>query len=450
MSNLYKKIGYCFIIVLLFNSRIYAQCASGTASAACSGTLLVSGTTYNSATTLKTSTASYGNITLNAAGITLMVCGNATLTSLTLNAADNVIIEPGATLNVTNAWIDNISSVVTNYGTLNYSGNVDMNGGDLYNQTGSVINITGALTVNNASSNLINKGTINAGSMLISSGGVCLDNNTCINITGNFENDANNSVTNGSAAPTQAAIKYGGTFVEDGTPNPVSGSSTIKMCENGGATPTSTYLGSATFTSTCPTAGYAHACSSILPIELLSFTAKKRDKVIQLNWTTASEINNDYFTIERSIDGIDFESILTVKGAGNSHQIINYTATDPDPPFGIFYYHLKQTDYDGKFENSYVIAVENNDNRTYVIYPNPSDGNELYIKYSSQNAAAKDEDVIISIYNVVGELVFGKLMKGNFDKPLSLIYAGEHLPKGIYTVKVSCSNEVKCEKLIVK
>ena len=91
---------------------------------------------------------------------------------------------------------------------------------------------------------------------------------------------------------------------------------------------------------------------SPLPIELLSFEAICNNNSVNLLWSTASEKNNDYFTIERSSDGITFQTVLTVKGAGNSNQVINYSAIDEKPIDGIAYYRLKQTDYDGKFEYS--------------------------------------------------------------------------------------------------
>jgi hypothetical protein len=72
-----------------------------------------------------------------------------------------------------------------------------------------------------------------------------------------------------------------------------------------------------------------------LPVELVYFTAKFNDSYIELNWTTAAEINNDFFTIERSGDGINFEAILQTQGQGNSSQLVNYTETDYNPIQGI-------------------------------------------------------------------------------------------------------------------
>lgn len=95
-----------------------------------------------------------------------------------------------------------------------------------------------------------------------------------------------------------------------------------------------------------------------LPIELLSFTAKYQDGIVLLNWATGSEINNDYFTLERSRDALNAEIIGFVDGAGNSSRTLHYQFVDRDPLPGISYYRLKQTDYDGSFEYSQWMAVQ--------------------------------------------------------------------------------------------
>jgi hypothetical protein len=97
---------------------------------------------------------------------------------------------------------------------------------------------------------------------------------------------------------------------------------------------------------------------SPLPIELLSFTAHPVEKGCGLEWVTASETNNDYFTLERSHDGINFEEAVTVKGAGNSTQTITYRYTDEHAFSGVSYYRLKQTDYDGHFEYSELVPFQ--------------------------------------------------------------------------------------------
>lgn len=96
-----------------------------------------------------------------------------------------------------------------------------------------------------------------------------------------------------------------------------------------------------------------------LPIELLYFSSKSHIYYNELRWATASENNNDYFTIEKTRDGTYFYNVAVIKGAGNSVQKLEYLYLDRDIEDGINYYILKQTDYDGKFKYSDIISVDN-------------------------------------------------------------------------------------------
>jgi len=98
-------------------------------------------------------------------------------------------------------------------------------------------------------------------------------------------------------------------------------------------------------------------CADPLPIELLEFTGFSFGYYNKLKWITASETNNDNFTIERSKNSILFDDIGIIKGAGNSSHMIVYTFEDKKPYDGISYYRLKQTDYDGNTTQSVIISV---------------------------------------------------------------------------------------------
>ena len=87
-----------------------------------------------------------------------------------------------------------------------------------------------------------------------------------------------------------------------------------------------------------------------LPVELTNFTAEIVNDRTLVSWQTASEINNDYFTVERSADGQYFEGLGTVGGSGNTTNANSYNYTDEYPLSGTSFYRLRQTDYDGKFE----------------------------------------------------------------------------------------------------
>ena len=103
-----------------------------------------------------------------------------------------------------------------------------------------------------------------------------------------------------------------------------------------------------------------HACAFniTLPVDLISFEAEREGDNIKLNWSTASEENNDYFEIQKSYDGEVFTPIGYVDGAGNSNAVLEYNYTDSET--GKAYYRLKQLDYDGEFEYSDIVVAKGN------------------------------------------------------------------------------------------
>jgi len=112
---------------------------------------------------------------------------------------------------------------------------------------------------------------------------------------------------------------------------------------------------------------------SPLPITLVDFTATNNQSVVNLYWQTASEIDNDYFTIERSANGYDFIEIKRQEGGGNSSTRLDYFDIDKTPINGISYYRLKQTDFNGDFAYSDIIKVNRrlNSDVNFTVYPNP-------------------------------------------------------------------------------
>lgn len=145
--------------------------------------------------------------------------------------------------------------------------------------------------------------------------------------------------------------------------------------------------------------------ATVLPITLIKFDANYESGKVNINWITASEINNDYFTIERSKDLKNFEAVGMVKSKnGNSNIIQQYNLIDKNPLRGTSYYRLKQTDYDGNFEYFEPVAVTvKNTFDNISIYPNPVTGNS-YLTFNS----LKDDEQTIIIYDVSGRIVYKK------------------------------------------
>lgn len=94
-----------------------------------------------------------------------------------------------------------------------------------------------------------------------------------------------------------------------------------------------------------------------LPVDWLSFSATRQADEVLLQWQTASEINNHYFTVLRSQNGLDFASLAQLPGAGNSNRILSYAFADSQPLPGVSYYKIRQTDFDGKTDYSKILAV---------------------------------------------------------------------------------------------
>ncbi|MCB2408984.1 T9SS type A sorting domain-containing protein [Hymenobacter lucidus] len=113
-----------------------------------------------------------------------------------------------------------------------------------------------------------------------------------------------------------------------------------------------------------------------LPVELVAFSAKLRDNTVVLNWTTASEINNRGFEVERSADAKNFKTVLYKEGAGSSTIRTSYEAVDTKPLAGISYYRLKQIDTDGTVSYSKAVVVKAKLTDVSV-YPNPTQGSDV-------------------------------------------------------------------------
>jgi len=181
---------------------------------------------------------------------------------------------------------------------------------------------------------------------------------------------------------------------------------------------------------------------SALPIELVSFNAEVLYKLVVLNWQTASEINNDFFTAERSKDSEHFEKVGNIDGHGYSIAALNYSLTDEHPYPGLSYYRLKQTDFDDRFTYSQVVSVNREmDNAScLIIYPNPaSDFITIYL----DKEISGDADFILC--DVTGEIVYRQKISSTIEPiPVS------HIKDGMYCA-IFNSPELHCiHKLMIR
>lgn len=143
-------------------------------------------------------------------------------------------------------------------------------------------------------------------------------------------------------------------------------------------------------------------CASLLPVELLYFNADYRGEGVDLEWATASEKNNRYFTVERSSNGLDFEDLFEQKGQSKSTEKITYRQKDGEPLNGISYYRLRQTDTDGTIHYSGIQAVEIDRKEAVSVFPNPTETGIIHIP-------VKEGAVVhISVINMTGQQVLEK------------------------------------------
>ena len=157
-------------------------------------------------------------------------------------------------------------------------------------------------------------------------------------------------------------------------------------------------------------AGFGRFCyvfDNPLPVELIQFTASIDENRTKVNWTTASEINNDFFMVQRTPDGNLFDDVKKMKGAGNSSNVLNYQCFDEKPLSGKSYYRLKQVDFDGATSYSNLVAVNFDavkNSLPLVIYPNPQiAGGIINVQYTVNGDAEK---VLFKIYDLSGRILY--------------------------------------------
>jgi Secretion system C-terminal sorting domain len=168
-----------------------------------------------------------------------------------------------------------------------------------------------------------------------------------------------------------------------------------------------------------------------LAVELIDFKGETTKNGVDLTWTTASEKNNNYYDVERSVDGKTFEKIGQVKGNGTTTAKQSYTFTDNTPLSILTYYRLRQVDFDGTSTTSNIISIPPKDNAKGIkIYPNPSAASQITLDF-----AADAEGV--SVVNALGQVVFQQKTMGQNRLQLDI----STWAKGVYFVKTTENTE---------
>ncbi|WP_420582374.1 T9SS type A sorting domain-containing protein [Reichenbachiella sp.] len=171
-----------------------------------------------------------------------------------------------------------------------------------------------------------------------------------------------------------------------------------------------------------------------LPVEFISFEALSILDGVNLSWRTASELNNDYFEVQRSIDNKDWKRIGKVDGVGTTNEMQSYSFTDYSNA-GVAYYRLKQVDYDGQFEYSETLMVTSNKGTQIVIYPNPSQG--------ILDIVSDGQVDLVQIMNLQGTIVYDQ---SGQEGQINL----NHLKAGLYFIKIIIDHQRVIQRLTIE
>jgi len=176
-----------------------------------------------------------------------------------------------------------------------------------------------------------------------------------------------------------------------------------------------------------------------LPIELLSFDATCNKNQVSLNWSTATEINNDYFTIERSTDAVNFKAIATIKGEESKSTTSNYQWIDDNPINGTAYYRLKQTDFDGAFEYHGIRTASCEKEGNISVFPNPFENS-----FTVQLSENLTYPIQVKVVDYLGRTVHVQLLEIESTE----ITLDQQLPTGTYFVKVITEKTQVVERMV--
>lgn len=192
--------------------------------------------------------------------------------------------------------------------------------------------------------------------------------------------------------------------------------------------------------------------ASPLPVELIDYKATDKENGVSLEWSTASEFRNSYFTIYRSGNGTDWTKMTSVTGAGTSTDYHAYDWFDDAPLFGISYYKLAQTDLDGTTTDQGILSVEriNSGNSSSLVYPNPSATGDFTIRVVTKS----EEPVIVIVRDQLGRIVQETVMQNKSTSGKNTFLQDElHVGSSgaMYQIELIQENEViGRHKVIVK
>jgi hypothetical protein len=253
-------------------------------------------------------------------------------------------------------------------------------------------------------------------------------------------------VDNDRSIPAQEASIYPAKYNADGWQTPT-GTGSNAMIGTGSistATKTLNWSGLSTFSEFTGLGD-----GSPLPVTWLNFDAQfnNTSKKVDVTWTTASEINNDYFEVLRSNDAVNFHVIGKVDGAGNSSLVKDYTFEDNNPLTGISYYKIRQVDFNGLSDYTEILAVSNlggDATGTLFAYPNPLIGQDLTIVYSNLDKGNWEYRLV----DITGKIVLAQNRTSESNAGAFTLNL-EQLPAGVYLFQLNTQSQNFTRKITI-
>lgn len=191
-----------------------------------------------------------------------------------------------------------------------------------------------------------------------------------------------------------------------------------------------------------PISGTGQLTGGALPVTLTEFSATINESKVELKWSTGSEINFDYFEVERSVNGESFSTLVKIQGHGTTFETHQYSFVDANPFIGKNYYRLRSVDFDGYTETFRVIGITYTGEKSLSIYPNPSSGDAINFKLNY----VPEGGYIIVVYDNSGK-VLTRLSPTEVSHAISL---DQPLSSGVYFAKLITEDYVQVERFIVR
>ena len=187
----------------------------------------------------------------------------------------------------------------------------------------------------------------------------------------------------------------------------------------------------------------------VFPVALLSFDAFPEEDFVLLQWITESELNHEFFTIERSVDARHFEDVLQVDGAGTSSVRRLYEDRDLNPIPGTSYYRLRTNDFDGSVSLSQIVEVYFGQQTDWElnIFPNPTTADKISVEL---NGLETGKEIQLEMIDMAGKVIFQQALHSNSGHFTYSLNVPENIPPGSYLIRAGSEGKQRTKILMIR